>query len=99
MSDRSKLIQEEAPSVEEHDRVFNHADLRGLHVAIDRLQRFAEQRERRGIDCTSARELIATLRKQAASVSKDLKRLGLRIVGLLYPISLFQDAAVLIACA
>jgi hypothetical protein len=85
--------------MEKHDRDLDHADLCGLHVAIDRLQRFAEERERRGIDCTSARELIAALREQAAAASKRLKRLGLRMVGLLYPISFFQDAAVLIACA
>jgi hypothetical protein len=82
--------------MEKHDRDFDHADLCGLYVAINRLQRFAELRERRGIDCTAARKLIATLREQAASMSGQLRRQGLKIVGLLSHIPVFSDAAVLI---
>jgi hypothetical protein len=69
--------------MEQHDRDSDHAHLCGLYVAISRLQRFTEQRERRGIDCTAARELIATLREQATSMSGQLKRQGLNIVGML----------------
>jgi hypothetical protein len=83
----------------DRDLDHDHADLCRLHTAIGHLQRFAEQRERRGIDCTSARELIAALRKQAASISEELKQLSLRISALLYPIPLFSDAATLIAFA
>lgn len=41
-----------------------------LYMAIGRLQRVANLRERRGLDCTPVHDLIAALREHAAAVSR-----------------------------
>jgi hypothetical protein len=51
----------------------SHERLCLLYATINRLQRVAEQRERRGLDCKHLHELLAALHEHAAATSSYRK--------------------------